>query len=171
MINQIHTLLLIISVTPVSSNHNLQQLESLIPSRSTFHIIGDFNIVHETSREAKIFKFLLHNQHFLKVLFHHPTNHHIQTNLYYGFCKRKIDYVFSNYFGHSTIRISFIFRPDLGSNYQIGKLRTVGYCRVNPTYIFLILSRLNHKTFEPSPHVASTTKWLSMIRARNLYKF
>lgn len=43
MVEKIYIGLLIFTVAAVSSNYNLQNIESLVPPRSVIRVLGDFN--------------------------------------------------------------------------------------------------------------------------------
>lgn len=153
--------LLILSVTSISSNFDLQSIDSLVPAKSILHIIGDFTIEHEKSWETRLLKFLVRSQNFIKVLVNLPSSHSILFNQYYG-SSYKNEFVFSNYFGHSTSSFNFIFLHKLETDFEKNEFvqtrDSFSYCGENPIYIFLVLSVINTKTFILSSDAAETSK-------------
>lgn len=178
MKNLIYTgkFLLIFSVTLISSDFNLEKIDSLVPPRATFHIIGNIKtkMGHQKSWEGKLFELFLKNGNFPKVLHHLKTNRLMMTIRYNTKTNqscRKNEYIISNYFGHSIIQIYVIFLPNLETSFEKGKFiqtqRKLNYCGENPSYIFLALSLLNPKAFKIHPVAASTSKLFVIQGSRN----
>ncbi|OXA42235.1 hypothetical protein Fcan01_22726 [Folsomia candida] len=166
MIKQIliFTFLQITSFTSVSAHFNFQHVDCVVPARSIIQIIGDFFAEQQKPFEAELVYFLLQNQNYLKVLNHLPPNQNLKDSC------RKNSYIFSKYIGHSVTRISFIFlsqlEPEAGKKDFNHFRERLNYCGEDPTYIFLVISITNNKTFRISPKAASTSK-LFVVHSRS----
>lgn len=113
--------LVLFSFHTISSNFNLQEVDRLIPARSTLQVLGTFNPEHLKSWESKLLKLLLRSRTTLKVVFNLPVNHSLKSSIYYKNCRIN-QYIFSKYFGHSTTQISVIFLPKVDTHFEKRRL-------------------------------------------------
>lgn len=156
---------LLLRCISASFNFNLQDIEGLIPPRSTLQLISDFGLDNEIPWKAKLSIHLLQNQNFLKVLRNVPKEHVITTNKYYASCDKN-ESLNTKYLGHSVTRISLIFLHQVTTEFEkcslIQTRERQSHCGENPAYIFIILSHINIETFRISSDSALTSKLLSI---------
>ncbi|OXA38858.1 hypothetical protein Fcan01_26466 [Folsomia candida] len=122
---------------PISdcSKIEITNIDRIFPQSSVLHILGNFNNSYHKFWNRNLFKFLLYNSKFPKLL-HHLPNNDIRDNRYYQNCRRTCP----KNLGHFATQISIIFLPKLQTREIFYRTQNgLHTCGENPTYMFLVV--------------------------------
>lgn len=133
-----------LSLLPLSKSSQIKitKIDRLFPQTSVLHLMGYFYNLDHPFWKTKLFKYLLQNSKFPKLV-HDLQGNYIEYNPSYRNCRYN-EYTYPKYYGHYTTQIFILFLPKIETFLERDLVQKFGYqfykCGQNPAYIFFVLA-------------------------------